>query len=116
MSKPFRVENADILWPGMTILGLAITLISLRDILAMESSLIGGWSFYSFLIGVIFLIWGAWELATYIKRIRKFRVLLNETSKARVIRNLEEMEYLAWCLPSRYGEALEEKKRSLHIK
>ncbi len=116
MSKSFRVEYADILWPIVTVLGVGTVIVSAYELMTLEGSLMGGWSFYTLLIGIFFGIWGIWELVVHVKRVRKMRVFLSTEGKAHLIRNIEEMEYLAWCLPSKWEVALKEKKRSYRVK
>ncbi len=116
MSKPFRVEHADILWPVMTVLGVGTVIASAYELMTLEGSLLGGWSFYTLIIGIFFGIWGIWELAVHVKRMRKMRRFLEMEGKAHLIRNIEEMEYLAWCLPTKWEAALKEKKKSYRVK
>ena len=116
MSKPFRVEHADILWPTMTVLGIATVAISAYELMGAEGSLLGGWSFYTLIIGVFFSVWGLWELVVHVKRMRKMRDFLAMEGKAHLIRNMEEMEYLAWCLPAKWEAALKEKKKAYRVK
>ncbi len=116
MSRSFRVESAPWLWPSMTVVGIAAVSLSAWSLVGMEGSPLGGWSFYTLLVGIAVLIWGAWEWAVYFKRVRRLRSLLSKEGKAHLVRNVEEMEYLAWCLPSHWSEAVSEKKRSYRVK
>jgi len=110
------VENAAWLWPLMTAAGIATVAGSAWSLLGMEGSPLGGWSFYTLLIGIFILIWGTWEWAVYFKRVRKLRGLLGKEGKAHLVRNVDEMEYLAWCLPSHWSKAVKEKKRAYRVK
>jgi hypothetical protein len=49
-------------------------------------------------------------------RIRRFHILLDEKQKAIFIKNLDDVEYLAWRLPSKYEEELIEKKRQMGVR
>jgi len=116
MTKPFTVENAGLLWPGMTLGGLLLLAVSVWWILDLEGSLVGAWSFYTLIIGFLVFIYGFIELYTYLKRVKKLRKLMELNSKASVLKNLEEMEYLAWCLPSGWDQVVEDKKKEFHIR
>ncbi|MGE4274574.1 MAG: hypothetical protein AB7E27_00760 [Candidatus Methanomethylophilaceae archaeon] len=116
MTKPFTVQNAGLLWPGMTCGGLLLLVVSAWWIMDLNGSLLGAWSFYTLVIGFLVFIYGAIELFTYLKRVRKLRSLLELNSKASVLKNLEEMEYLAWCLPSGWDELVSQKKKEFHVR
>lgn len=116
MTKPFTVENAGLLWPGMTMGGFLLLGFSIWWILDLEGSIVGAWSFYTLIIGFLVFIYGAIELYTYMKRVKKLRKLLELSSKASILKNLEEMEYLAWCLPSGWEQVVEDKKKEFHIR
>ena len=116
MSKPFTVKNAVLLWPAMTFGGLALLIISALGITAVYTNFFGSWAFYVLLAGFLIFLYGGIEFYTYLKRTRKLRRLLSLTSKASVIKNLEEMEYLAWCLSDEWDEAVKQKKKEFHIR
>lgn len=116
MSKPFTVENAVILWPTMTFGGLALLIVSAIGIAGKYTNFFGSWAFYTLLIGFLIFLYGGIEFYTHFKRTRKLRRLLTLTSKASVIKNLEEMEYLGWCLSSEWDDAVKQKKKEFHIR
>jgi len=116
MSKPFTVENAALVWPVMTFGGLALLIVSAVGITAVYTNFFGPWAFYVLLAGFFIGLYGGIEFYTYLKRTRKLRKLLSLTSKAQIIKNLEEMEYLGWCLSSEWDEAVQQKKKEFHIR
>lgn len=116
MARPLRVEYADIIWPAMSVVGVAAVVLSALALMELDGSPLGGWSFYTLLIGIFIGIWGIWELVVHHKRIKRMREFLAMEGKSHLVRNIEEMEFLAWCLPSRWEEALKEKKRHYRVK
>ncbi len=116
MSKPFRVEKAATLWPALTFGGLVLTLLSAIWVMNLDESVLGAWSFYSMIIGFIVFVYGGLEFHRYGKRVQTLKKLLELNSKSSVLKNLDEMEYLAWVLPSGWGELVKAKKKDFRIR
>jgi len=76
----------------------------------------GEWAYWLLLIGPLVLIGAIWWLYDYIKKTRSLERLMATPSKAKFVRNLDEIEYLAWSLPQRFETRVIEKKRKLNIK
>lgn len=76
----------------------------------------GEWAYWLLLIGPLVLIGAVWWLYDYIKKTRSLERLMATPSKAKFVRNLDEIEYLAWSLPQRFETRVIEKKRKLNIK
>ncbi len=95
--------------------GTALLIIGLSDELGWFIDL-DGWGFYSGAAGVLLLIVGVVWLISIIQRIKTFRKLMLEKSKAAFVRSLDDVEYAAWRLPSKYYELLEQKKKDMGVK
>ena len=115
MAKPFAVERARELSALMTLVGVVLAVISLTDITTGTASL-GGWSMWALVAGFIVFAFGLYWLAGYLRNVRDFKKLIEEQSKAAFIKELDDTEYLAWKLPLRFEEELQEKKRRLGVK
>ncbi|MDD1743142.1 MAG: DUF3198 domain-containing protein [Methanomassiliicoccales archaeon] len=115
MAKPFAVERAMELSALMTLVGVVLTVISLADITAGTAGF-GGWSYWTVVVGLIIFAFGLFWLAGHLRNVRDFRRLMEEESKAAFIKNMDDVEYLAWKLPTRYEDELMAKKKRLGIK
>jgi len=114
--KPFHVERAPLLSAGVLILGLALLEMGLMSLTTSILQEIGGWAYWLIAIGVILLIIGIAWLAKLMLRVRKYRALLAEERKAVLVSNLDEIEYMAWRLPSKYEGELAAKKKDMGLK
>lgn len=76
----------------------------------------GEWSYWLLIIGPLILLGTAWWMYDYFKKTRNLAKLLASPSKAKFVRNLDEIEYLAWSLPQRFESQVIEKKRRYNIK
>ena len=115
MAKPLAVERAMELSASMTLIGVVLTVISLTDITTGTASL-GGWSMWALVAGFIVFAFGLYWLAGFLRNVRDFKKLVEEQSKATFVKQLDDVEYLAWKLPTRYEEELQEKKKRLGVK
>ncbi len=116
MAKPFLVERAASLSAAVLLVGLLLTMVGsyLLSVEGLEDS--RGWSYWLIPSGVILALIGVFWMAKLNLTIRKFRILIKERSKATFVKNLDEIEYLAWRLPSAYGDELAAKKREFDVK
>ncbi|MDH3364608.1 MAG: DUF3198 domain-containing protein [Thermoplasmata archaeon] len=92
--------------------GLPGYLAALEDL----SAPFGEWAYWLLLIGPLVLLGSIWWLYDYIKKSRSLERLMATPSKAKFVRNLDEIEYLAWSLPQRFETRVIEKKRKFNIK
>jgi hypothetical protein len=115
MSKPVSVERGMELSVVSVLAGTALLVIGLSDALGWFLDL-QGWGFYSGAAGCLLLIVGVVWLVSILQRIKTFRVLMSEKSKAVFVRSLDDVEYAAWRLPSKYDSMLVEKKREMGVK
>lgn len=75
----------------------------------------GGWSSWLVVIGPIGLIICIIWLYDYYKKARKLSQLMDTPSRAKFVRNLDDIEYLAWSLPQRYEDKVIAKKKELGL-
>lgn len=76
---------------------------------------IGTWVTWLAVAAPIGLVVCAWWLYDYFRKLRELKKLMDTPSKAKFVRNLDEIEYLAWCLPKRYEVKVIEKKREFKL-
>ena len=115
MPKPINVERGLELSVLTSVLGAALLIIGISDALDWTVDL-GGWGFYAGAAGVISLIVGVIWMLSIVQRMRRFNLLMEEKSKAVFVRSLDDLEYTAWRLPSKYDELLSEKKKKMGVR
>ena len=115
MSKPLSVERGLELSLVMNVVGIILLFFGLSDVLGWPIDL-GGWGFWSGGVGIILLIVGIIWSVSIIQRMRRFRVLMTEKSKAVFVRSLDDLEYMAWRLPSKYDLMVMQKKGDMGVK
>jgi hypothetical protein len=76
----------------------------------------GPWASWLLVVGPLLLVGVGWWLYDYVKKTRSLTRLLATPSKAKFVRNLDEIEYLAWSLPRRYEVQVFEKKKQFNLK
>ena len=77
---------------------------------------VGDWIYWCVLVGPLIFIAGAWYFFDNISKRREFKELIDTTSKAKFIRNLDRIEFLAWKLSLDHQKQLIDKKKEFHIK
>lgn len=77
---------------------------------------VGDWIYWCILIGPVLIIAGGWYFFDNISKRREFKELIKTTSKAKIIRNLDRIEFLAWKLTAEHQSQLAKKKRKFNIK
>ncbi len=63
-------------------------------------------------IGLIICVWWLYD---YIKKTRELADLIDTPSKAKFVRNLDDIDYLAWSLPQRYEDKVLAKKKEFKL-
>ena len=76
----------------------------------------GSWTYWFLVGGPLLLVGAAWWLYDYFKKTRSLARLVATPSRAKFVRNIDEIEYLAWSLPRRFEERVLEKKRRFNLK
>jgi hypothetical protein len=75
----------------------------------------GRWIAWIVVAAPIGLIVCAWWYYDYVMKTRELAELIDTPSKAKFVRNLDEIEYLAWSLPQRYEDKVLTKKKEFKI-
>jgi len=75
------------------------------------SSPLGDWATWVVVVAPIGLIVCIWWLYDYVRKTRELSDLIDTPSKAKFVRNLDEIEYLAWSLPKKFEDKVLEKKK-----
>lgn len=75
----------------------------------------GKWVTWLAVASPIGLIICAWWMYDYVKKTKELSELIDTPSRAKFVRNLDEVEYLAWSLPQRYENKVLEKKREFKL-
>ena len=76
----------------------------------------GTWAYWLVIGGPLLMVGAGLWLYDYFKKARSLARMIATPSKAKFVRNLDEIEYLAWSLPRRFEERVLEKKRQFNIK
>lgn len=116
MAKPMLVERVELLSFSILLLGLILTFVGIYVSTATGLDDLKGWVLVLLTSGLLLLSIGGIWLLKFLLDLGKFRSYMQEESKAALLRNLDDAEYLAWRLPSKYGEELAAKKKELGIK
>lgn len=75
----------------------------------------GTWVTWIAVIAPIGLVVCLWWLYDYIKKVRKLVGLMDTSSRAKFVRNMDDIEYLAWVLPRRFEKQVLDKKREFKL-
>ncbi len=115
MPKPFLVEHALELAIGVIVLGAVLSIVSLMEF-TFQNTPLGNWADWTIVVGLIAFLVGLYLLASFLRLAASFDQHMKTESRAEFKRDLDEVEYLAWRLPSRYERRLSKKKEDLGIK
>jgi len=123
----YRLELSSflgLLFGVLTIIGIVGTYLNMNENNSLPSYIsflqdlsdpFGRWSAWIVVAAPIGLIVCAWWYYDYVKKIRELAELIDTPSKAKFVRNLDEIEYLAWSLPQRYEDKVLTKKKDFKI-
>lgn len=75
----------------------------------------GRWVYWLVVAAPIGLIVCAWWLYDYVRKTRELADLIDTPSKAKFVRNLDDIDYLAWSLPQRFEDKVLAKKREFKL-
>jgi aspartokinase-like uncharacterized kinase len=118
-------NHALILSLILFIVGIILTLWGILGVFVYESlsdevkdfvDSIGDWIYWCILAGPIILIAGGWYFFDNLRKRKEFKELMETTSKAKFIRNMDRAEFLAWKLTMDHQKQLMDKKKEFHIK
>jgi hypothetical protein len=116
MAKPFLIERAPVVSGVLFMMGVVLTFVGLAGVFSPDLIGMGGMESVVLVVGILCLMIGLIWIVILQSKIRKFYGMLSENKKAAFIKNLDEVEYVAWRLPVRYEEELDEKKRKLGVR
>lgn len=116
MSKPYTVQHTIGVSLAILAVGAALLIVGLLDLLGDYFIEVGAWGFWLVGIGVVMALIGAIWFATYRINVRKFNKLMEEKSKAVFVKQLDDVEYLAWKLPGNYEDRLAAKKKDFGVR
>lgn len=123
----YRLELSSflgLLFGFLTIIGIVGTYLNMNENNRLPSYIsflqdlsdpFGRWIAWIVVAAPIGLIVCAWWYYDYVKKIRELAELIDTPSKAKFVRNLDEIEYLAWSLPQRYEDKVLTKKKDFKI-
>ncbi len=125
--KKFSHENKLGLSFIGIIIGLPLILISVLSFMYSEEGnnsglvqfsydLFGDWAFWIIIPGLLMSIIGAYFIFDFYRKMKEFRNLMTIDSKAKFIKNLDRIEFLAWRLHPNYERVVIEKKKKYKIK
>lgn len=115
MAKPFQVEHARSIAVVTIVVGVILSAISIPGLLGLVTFL-GEWSWWTLTIGLVLSLIGLYLLIIYLRNVTAFEKSMQLKSKAEFVRNQDDVEYLAWRLPSKFEERLMEKKKDFNLK
>lgn len=131
MAKQFLTEYRlelgallTLLFALLTVIGVVGVYLNLDDSNSLPSVLsvledlatpFGDWVAWLVVAGPIGLIVCGWWLYDFVRKTRELAELIDTPSKAKFVRNLDEIDYLAWSLPQRYEDIVIAKKKELKI-
>lgn len=126
MAKAFTREYRFELSTVMLAVGILVTFIGtigvfipkLPDILLIFNSAIkgsGNWIYWYLVVGPLLVLAGGWWLLDSVRKSLELMNYLKIDSKAKFVKNLDDIEYLAWVLPRKYEEMVIDKKKQFKI-
>ncbi|MEW5748146.1 MAG: DUF3198 domain-containing protein [Candidatus Thermoplasmatota archaeon] len=76
---------------------------------------IGSWAYWLVVVGPLGLAISIWWLYDFVKKTKELDDLIKTPSKAKFVRNLDDIEFLAWSLPQRYEDEVLAKKKEFGL-
>ena len=76
---------------------------------------IGSWAYWLVVVGPLGLAISIWWLYDFVKKTKELDDLIKTPSKAKFVRNLDDIEFLAWSLPQRYEDEVLAKKKDFGL-
>jgi hypothetical protein len=123
--KTFFKENTLQLSIALLVIGLLFMTLSIIAIWFQDKvsggfssfiDSIGNWKWWILIGAMIITGIGTWLIYSNSKKRVKFNDLINTDSKAKFVRNIDEVEYLAYELGPKYEDMVMDKKESFKIK
>ena len=109
------------------IIGLPLTIISVLTLMYSNGDTgiiqvthdffeFGNWAFWIIIPGLLMSIIGAYFIYDFYRKMKEFRELMTIESKAKFIKNIDRIEFLAWRLHPNYERVVIEKKKKYKIR
>jgi len=123
----YRLELSallSLLFAVLTVIGVVGVYLDMNDTNHLPSAVsfleelatpFGNWVAWLVVIGPIALLVCIWWFYDYVKKTRELAELIDTPSKAKFVRNLDDIDYLAWSLPQRYEDKVLKKKREFKL-
>lgn len=131
MAKAFLTEYRlelgallTLLFGLLTVIGAVGVYLNLDDGNSLPSALsvledlatpFGDWVAWLVVASPVGLIVCGWWLYDFVRKTRELAELIDTPSKAKFVRNLDEIDYLAWSLPQRYEDLVLAKKKEFKV-
>jgi H+/Cl- antiporter ClcA len=77
---------------------------------------IGAWGYWFFVLGILGAVAGGYFTYSYVSTLRKFERLMSMKGRSNFIRDLDEIERLAYVLGPSFEKRVVEKKSEMKIK
>ncbi len=116
MSKPFTVQHTATISLAVLLAGVVMVLVGLFDLIGYGFKEAGNWGYWILGLGALLLLIGGIWFALYRINVRKFNKLIVEKSKAMFVKKQDDVEYLAWRLPTKYENKLALKKKEFGLR
>jgi H+/Cl- antiporter ClcA len=75
----------------------------------------GRWVYWLVVAAPIGLVVCAWWTVDYFRKVRELAKLIDTSSKAKFVRNMDDIEYLAWSLPKKFEDHVIDKKKEFKL-
>jgi hypothetical protein len=123
----YRLELSSflgLLFGFLTIIGIVGVYLNMSDSNRLPSYIsflqdlsdpFGSWVSWIVVAAPIGLIVCIWWFYDYVKKIGELADLIDTPSKAKFVRNLDDIEYLAWSLPQRFENRVLTKKKEFKL-
>ena len=123
--KRFSHDNKLALSAAGIVMGLPLTLISAFSLMysvgdagiyKFSYDFFGDWAFWIIIPGLAMLSIGAYVIYDFYKNLKEFKSLMDIESKAKFIKRVDRIEFLAWRLHPKYEKIVIEKKKKYKIR
>jgi len=123
----YRLELSSLLsllFAVLTVIGVVGVYLDMNDANHLPSALsfleelatpFGNWVAWLVVAAPIGFVVCIWWFYDYLKKTRELAGLIDTPSKAKFVRNLDDIDYLAWSLPQRFEDEVLQKKREFKL-
>lgn len=127
MAKSFLTEYRLELSSFLSLVFVVLTLVGIIGVFLVDrlpsylsvledlATPFGSWAYWLVVAGPIGLIVCVWWLYDFLKKTKDLAKLIDTPSKAKFVRNIDDIDYLAWSLPQRYEDEVLAKKKEFGL-